>query len=193
MEEVESRREQWSRVESGTETETMSGTYCRAINCQNGPLLCGNARPDSNFLGICLMFSESNSFAEYSDYLIAWTGYLNQRELEEYIHEPGGRNDNEAQSDFGQDLGRWYDNDFIAAIAENSASSIKSLVKKLYSDDELLIDEIEQHANSLGINEPTTIIILWNAKLLKPMEQNFANGKIIYLGSWTHTSPIKYE
>ncbi len=58
------------------------------------------------------MYFENPMFKPEDNWVMVWAGRLNRDELDDYLNEPGV-GDDEPISKFSEDLGRWYDHDFI--------------------------------------------------------------------------------
>ena len=133
------------------------------------------------------MYYDNPFFEPENDWVTVWVGSLDVNELEDYIGEPGGVADDEPNSKFSKDLGRWYDHDFIWAEAAKKEQVIKGLFEENGIDDDDLISEVEVRSQSSNVK---CFLILWNAKKIAIDSRVFADGKITCLGSWQHESPL---
>lgn len=133
----------------------------------------------------------STPFFELKDhYLIAWVGDMNVAELDAYLDAPGGVGWNEPHSLFAADLGRFFDHDFVYSQASDSQKTIRELAVENVIDDELLIKELEEHVGSGASIK--CFVILWNARKQAGAPNQFADGKLRCVGSWTHTAPLTH-
>lgn len=134
------------------------------------------------------MFSENPFIEPVDNWLTVWLGELDESELEEYLDEPGGVESNAPISVFGNDLGRWYDHDFIWMEGASEPISVNEICVLNGIDSQDLIDEIVKRSNS---STTKSLLILWNAKMINfEDKRNFAEGRLKCIGSWQHTSPL---
>ncbi len=131
-------------------------------------------------------------FQPVDDWVMVWIGDLPPNEMEEYMHEPGNADKvdyGDPISQFGRDLGQWYDHDFIKVESSNHPMSIEEICEANGIEDIELIDEIKQRSGDTNVR---SLLILWNARATPGSKRHtFAKGRLRLVGSWPHVSPLK--
>lgn len=133
------------------------------------------------------MFLKTNTVVPASNHMMLWVGQLGEAELLAYVEEPGGRIDEKPQSKFAEDLGRFYDHDFLWAQAAPKAGSIRDLAARIGIRDAELVDELSARVADVG--PISCFLILWNYRNERPLSQRFAEGKLLFVGSWGYPAP----
>lgn len=135
------------------------------------------------------MYGNDRFFEVVDDWVTVWIGGLGPEELDDYLDEPGGAGDNDPISKFANDLGMWYDHDFIYAEAADTPVPVRELCLQNDIDSVELVDEMERRGMGRKAN---CMIVLWNARVLEwPSRRLFSDGRLICIGSWEHVSPLK--
>jgi hypothetical protein len=133
------------------------------------------------------MFLKTDAIVAVSNHLMLWVGQLGEADLLAYVDEPGGRTDGRPQSKFAEDLGRFYDHDFLWAQAAPEASSIRDLADRIGIRDAELVSELADRVADVG--PISCFLILWNYRNKRPLPQRFAGGKLRFIGSWAYPAP----
>jgi hypothetical protein len=133
------------------------------------------------------MFLVTDSVIPASNYMMLWVGQLGEAELLAYVDEPGDRIDGQPQSKFAEDLRWFYDHDFLWAQASPKSGSIRDLAHRIGIQDAELVDELESRV--VDIEPISCFLILWNYRNVRRLTQQFANGKLRFVGSWAYPAP----
>lgn len=134
------------------------------------------------------MFLHTKSIVATENAAMIWLGNMSDLELEEYLDEPGGRIDGLPQSKFAEDLLRFYDHDYLWAVAEKSPIPVADLVLKTGIADASILKFIEKQG--FGERCFSTLFVLWNYENILPLDQSFAGGKLQFIGSCDCVSPL---
>ena len=101
--------------------------------------------------------------------------------------EAGGAGDDEPMSRFARDLGRWYDHDFVWAEAADEPTAVRKLCRLNGVEPGEFVDEIEAGA---GSGKASSLLVLWNARLVGSSDRTFAGGGLECIGCWPRKSPL---
>lgn len=125
---------------------------------------------------------ERAAFDEEEGWVCVWAGELTPAQLRDYRQER--EDDDEWTSGFRQDIGGFYDHDYLSSKASETPMTLRALVDALGFRSEKyphLARALQAHADQRA----NCVIILWCARAHDDLaSRNFAGGRLAFLGCW---------
>lgn len=128
-------------------------------------------------------FGTGDLYEHEEGWFCLWAGDLSKDDLERYLEERSA--DEGWTSDFREDLGRFYDHDWLTIGASEEPLSIPDLLAKLgYRDADFpaLMKAVRANAPPEHFR---SVVLLLKARATPFMsEAEFCNGRLRFIGSW---------